>query len=141
MAERQSWSGRILLRYALFQIPSLILLVLVLHGISPYLGFPAWLLWGIVGLWIAKDAALFPFVWRAYDRKRKEVLNKMVGLRGIAEERLDPAGYIQIRGELWRAEVIGGRPPIEKGESVQVYEICHTLLRVGPFSQEGKEAT
>lgn len=137
MAERQSWSGRILLRYALFQIPSLMILVLILYGVRPYFGLPAWLMWGIVGLWIAKDAVLFPFVWRAYDRRRRGILNKMVGLRGIAKERLAPTGYIQIRGELWRAEVIGEGPPIEKGEWVQVHEIRQALLRVGPLGQEG----
>jgi membrane-bound ClpP family serine protease len=44
----------------------------------------------------------------------------MIGARGVAKEKLNPAGYVKIRGELWRAEKIGEGPPIEEGQPVRV---------------------
>lgn len=39
----------------------------------------------------------------------------MLDARGIAKEKLDPSGYVQVRGELWKAEVWGGGPPVDAG--------------------------
>jgi membrane protein implicated in regulation of membrane protease activity len=81
---------------------------------------PVWLLWSIIGFWIVKDVVLFPFIWRAYDWDRPGRSRSMVGKRGIAKEKLAPSGYIQIHGELWRAERLGEGPPIEEGQPVRV---------------------
>ena len=43
----------------------------------------------------------------------------MVAARGIAKERLTPSGYVQIRGELWKAALMEGSSPLEKGERVR----------------------
>lgn len=118
--KRVAWSSRIVFRYVLFQIPSLALVAVILWVIRPYIDLPPWFFWGCMLLWVAKDAILFPFVWRAYDRRQERSLQKMVGKKGIAKERLAPSGYIFIHGELWKAEVVEGSPPIEKGELVRV---------------------
>jgi len=128
--KRVGWSSRIVFRYTLFQIPSLALLVVILLVVRRYIDLPQWFLWGFMLLWVAKDAILFPFVWRAYDRSQERSLHNMVGKKGVAEERLDPLGYIRIHGELWKAEVIDGAPPVEKGESVQVQGIRGLVLLV-----------
>lgn len=60
---------------------------------------------------------MFPFVWRAYDKFSPDSL---VGSKGKAVERLSPTGYIIIQGELWRAEVVRGNNPVNKGETVVV---------------------
>ena len=83
-----------------------------------------------------EDAILFPFVWRAYDRGRERNLHGRVGEKGIVEERLDPLGYIRIHGELWKAELIGGGLPIEKGERVYVQGIRGLVLLVQPESKK-----
>ncbi len=44
----------------------------------------------------------------------------MIGMQGNARDRLDPSGYIHIRGELWQAELIEGASPIDKGEDVRI---------------------
>ncbi len=128
--KKASWSSRIVLRYTLFQIPSLVLLAVILWVVRRYVDFPQWFFWGFMLLWVAKDAILFPFVWRAYDRRQERSLQNMVGKKGVAKERLDPSGYILIHGELWKAEVVEGSPPVEKGESVWVEGIRGRILLV-----------
>jgi membrane-bound ClpP family serine protease len=128
--KKAGWSSRIVLRYILFQIPSLVLLAVILWTVQRYVDFPQWFFWGFMLLWVAKDAILFPFVWRAYDRRQERSLQKMIGKKGVAKERLDPSGYIFIHGELWKAEVVEGSPPVEKGESVWVEGIRGRVLLV-----------
>ena len=126
MNER-GWSVRVVVRYALFQVPAVVLLVLALALVRRWVDIPAWFVWGLVGLWVAKDVILFPFVWRAYD---SDDTNSMVGTRGIAEERLAPSGYVLVRGELWQAEVMGDGPPIDRGQRVRVRGISGLKLLV-----------
>ena len=111
---------RILLRYALLQLPGLVLLVLILVFVQRWVDLPAWVFWGSTAIWVVKDAILFPFVRRAYDWDHPQGVNSMVGARGIAKERLAPLGYVQVRGELWKAELMEGSLPLEKGERVRV---------------------
>lgn len=79
----------------------------------------SWVVWGFIIIWVVKDAILFPFVRRAYDWDRPQGANSMVAARGIAKERLTPSGYVQIRGELWKAALMEGSSPLEKGERVR----------------------
>ena len=43
-----------------------------------------------------------------------------MGLRGVARDTLDPAGYVYVRGELWRARTEPGTPPIPADTEVEV---------------------
>jgi membrane protein implicated in regulation of membrane protease activity len=110
----------IYVRYILLNIPEFAAVLLILVVIQYWVVIPVWLLWSIIGFWIVKDVVLFPFIWRAYDWERSGRSRSMIGERGIAKEKLAPAGYIQIRGELWRAERLGEGPPIEAGLPVRV---------------------
>lgn len=116
-----TWSPRIMLRYALFQIPALALLILILALVHRWVNLPAWFIWGLIAIWIAKDIILSLFTWRAYDPNRKGTPNSIIGRRGVPENRLAPSGYVRVRGELWQAETRGNSSPIEKGESLRVY--------------------
>ena len=107
-------------RYILLNIPEFAAVLLILVVIQYWVVIPGWLLWSIIGFWIVKDVVLFPFIWRAYDWDRAGRSRSMIGERGIAKEKLAPAGYIQIHGELWRAERLGEGPPIEAGQPVRV---------------------
>jgi len=95
-------------------------LLLILVVIQYWIVIPVWLLWSIIGFWIVKDVVLFPFIWRAYDWDRAGRSRSMIGECGIAKEKLAPSGYIQVHGELWRAERLGEGPPIEAGQPVRV---------------------
>ena len=137
--KRPGWSTRVVLKYALLQVPGIAVLVLSLILVRRWVDVPSWIAWVIVALWIAKDVVLFPFVWRAYDRGRPGDPLSMIGQRGITEDRLNPSGYAKVRGELWQVEVKGGGPPIEKGEAVRVSEINGLTLIVQPDMKENTE--
>jgi len=124
------WSSRVVIRYALLQIPALALLIVLLFLVKRWVDLPHWFIWGIILFWVAKDVILFPLTWRAYDQDRPRGAYSMVGARGIAEERLAPSGYIRVHGELWQAEVMGDSLPIERGESIRIQGIRGLTLLV-----------
>jgi membrane protein implicated in regulation of membrane protease activity len=130
---------RILVRYALFQLPALVLLVLILILVRRWVDLPTWFEWGLIGAWVVKDAVLFPFVWPSYARGQMEDVNSIAGERGIAEERLAPAGYVCVHGELWQAEVMGGGYAIDRGEGVRVQAIRGLTLLVQPDNEKIRE--
>ncbi|NIO42199.1 MAG: hypothetical protein GTO41_19820 [Burkholderiales bacterium] len=130
--ERRLWSARVLGKYWALQIPGTVLLVVILHLLQDRLGLSTWLLWGIVGFWVAKDVALYPVVWRSYDPGYPATLHSLDGARGVATERLDPAGYVRVRGELWRAELVHGARAVKKGERVRVQSMRDFTLLVIP---------
>ena len=130
--------GQIYLRYVLLNIPELAAVVLILIIIQHWAVLPVWLFWSIIGLWIVKDALLFPFVWRAYDWNRSEPSESMIGAHGLAKQRLAPSGYVRIRGELWRAERLGDGPPIETGQTVRVEKMKGLTLFVVPADKQDR---
>ena len=123
----------IYLRYILLNIPGLAAVILILIIIQHWVVLPVWLFWSIIGFWIVKDVVLFPFVWRAYDWERSGRSRSMIGERGIAKERLAPKGYVQVRGELWRAEIIEGASAIEMGQPVKIVKMDGLTLFVEPL--------
>jgi membrane protein implicated in regulation of membrane protease activity len=129
---RRRRSRKIIVRYTLFQLPGLALLGVFLFFVRRWVDIPAWLLVSIVGFWVAKDIIMYPYTWRSYDTNRTGDPNSIVGLRGIARDRLAPAGYVEVHGELWQAEVSEGDPPIEQGEAVRVQGIRGLILIVQP---------
>lgn len=114
-------------------IPGLAAVILILIIIRHWVVLPGWLFWSIIGFWIVKDVVLFPFVWRAYDWERSDRSRSMIGERGIAKERLAPMGYVQVRGELWRAEIIEGASAIEMGQPVKIVKMDGLTLFVEPL--------
>lgn len=136
--ESHVWTGKLILRYALFQVPGLLALILALIVITHWINLPLWLISAIIIVWVIKDIILFPFVWRAYDVRSQDAGQKMIGEKGVANELLDPAGYALVRGELWKAEVAKGSPPIQKGAPLMVKEIRGLNLIV---EEEGKKTT
>ena len=128
--ERKGWSARVVLRYALLQIPFTALVVVVLILLREWVDVPIWFVCVLVALLVIKDIALYPFVWRAYDPESSALTNQMEGARGIAIEDLHPAGYVEIGAERWQAEVIGGGPAIRRGQRVKVHGIRGLTLLV-----------
>jgi len=133
---KKPWSSRIITKYVLLQAPGLVILTVLLVLAKRWVDLPSWFVWGLITLWIAKDIALFPLTWRAYDQDRERAVGSMVGAWGTAEEQLNPSGYIRVGGELWKAEVMGNVRPIEKGERVLVQEIHGLTLLVSLGNHE-----
>jgi membrane protein implicated in regulation of membrane protease activity len=132
------WSSRIIVKYVLLQVPALVILVVLIGLAKRWIDLPSWFVWGLICLWIAKDIALFPLTWRAYDKDGSRAGSTLLGARGIAEERLNPSGYIRVGGELWQAEAIDDAPFIEKGEGVLIRGIRGLTLLVSRCDHEEK---
>ena len=133
---QRMWSGRILLKYCLIELPGIAVVVLLIMVVRQWVAIPLWLTWGLIGLCVAKDVIFYPFVWRAYDWDNPKDRNPMIGLRGITKDRLNPSGYISVRGELWKARVIEEGLTIEKGENVLVQGAKGLTLLVGCENEE-----
>ncbi|MFP3870435.1 MAG: NfeD family protein [Syntrophobacteria bacterium] len=130
------WSARVVIRYALLQVPATVLLILLLLMVRRWVELPTWFICGLIALWIAKDIALFPFLWRAYDPDSAAPAHSIEGARGVAVDHLDPSGYVRVRAELWKAEVLEGEPSIEPGAPVRVCGVNGLTLLVRPDSEE-----
>ena len=130
--ERKGWSARVVLRYALLQVPLTALVIVVLIWVRKWVDLPIWFICGLVAFLVIKDIVLFPFVWRAYDPDSPALTNTMEGARGIAINDLHPSGYVEIGAERWQAEVIEGSPPIRRGQRVRVHGIRGLTLLVQP---------
>ncbi len=129
--------GRVILRYTVLQVLGLFVFVTALLFVRNWLiAFPLWLFWLLIVLWVAKDVALYPFVWKSYDTGSCREPGPPVGMSGVARERLDPSGYIEVGGELWKAEVPEGTGAVEKGRKVRVTGRTGLTLYVEPGDHE-----
>jgi len=135
-ARREGDKGKAAVKYLLLQLPGKVVLFLVLLGLRSLLDWSWWAVGLVVGIWVLIDLALFPLVWRSYDPTAKGTAHNMVGLRGVAKERLAPDGYVSVRGELWRARAAGGIE-IEAGQHVVVMEVDGLTIRVRPTEPAG----
>jgi len=120
------------LRYALLQLPGLAAAIGVILLVRRWIVFADYWAWIAVLLWIAKDVVLFPCVWRAYDWDDPQRSRPMIGKRGRVREKLDPEGYVEIGGELWRAEAEASSQPIGEGKGITVVGMDGLLLIVKP---------
>lgn len=89
-------------------------------GLRYWVGLPLWIVVGTFLLWVIKDFVLYPLLRVSYESGGKTGADQLIGLQGVARERLDPRGYVHVRGELWRAETEPGDGPISAGSPVRV---------------------
>jgi membrane protein implicated in regulation of membrane protease activity len=62
-----------------------------------------------------------------HERHTHEAL---VGADAVAQQSLSPRGYVKVKGELWRAELVGSDEPVLPGESVVVESVDGLSLKV-----------
>ena len=126
-------------KYSLLQIPGAAVAAGVLAGAHAWLGLSGGLALGLLALWIAKDVVIYPFVRESlrdgHDRVGPEVL---VGSTGVARDALNPSGYVQVRGELWRGELVGAARPLEAGSPIRVRDVDGLTLLVEPVPELGE---
>lgn len=130
------WSARVLAKYWALQLPELAVLVAALLWLEEPLGLPRWLVYSLVGLWLVKDAALYPFLWRAYDPSAPGALHALEGERALAIEPLEPGGRVRVRGESWQARLVPGARAVTAGEIVRVEHRSGLTLFVAPADED-----
>jgi membrane protein implicated in regulation of membrane protease activity len=118
-------------RYILLQIPGWLAGAAVLIVLWDWFGLAPWMAAVLFGLYVAKDLLVYPLVRRAYERGPAAGAVQLVGCVGRTRQRLQPAGYVLVRGELWRAEARNGSP-IEPGTAVRVMAARGYTLEVEP---------
>jgi membrane protein implicated in regulation of membrane protease activity len=89
----------------LFQIPQWFFLALFLWFLADRNAVPLWASRGFFVIWIVKDLVIFPWVRRAYANDAKTGTEELIGANAIAQERLNPEGFVKINGELWKARI------------------------------------
>jgi membrane-bound serine protease (ClpP class) len=118
-------------RYILLQIPGWLAGAAVLIALWDWFGLAPWMAAVLFGLYVAKDLLVYPLVRKAYERGPTAGPEQLVGRVGLTRQRLQPAGYVLVRGELWRAEARNGSP-IEPGTVVRVRAARGYTLEVEP---------
>ncbi len=124
--------GPTLRRYALYQIPGLLLAIGVVVAVTRWTALPGWGAVALVVVWVLKDAALYPWLRSAYEPDSRRIVERMIGLAGVAVESLAPRGYVRVRGELWQAEPVDEHMTIEAGHPVTVQGVRTDTLLVRP---------
>jgi membrane protein implicated in regulation of membrane protease activity len=122
---------RTVLRYAALQLPGQLFVAGLGLAAWEWFGAPSWLAWGVPLAWVAKDAVLFPFVWRSYGSD--EVASAgLLGQIAVSDETLDPSGWARLGPELWRVELVPGSSAVPRGAKVRVVGVDGLLLHVAP---------
>ena len=117
-------------RYWLLQVPGWGVLVVALVGANRYLGLSLFSAIVIFVAWFLKDWAIYPILKNHYRFRIEPPSDRLLGRKATAREPLRPLGYVQLRGELWSAEVVKGGDPVEVGEEVTVEAVDGLTLRV-----------
>ncbi|MDT8273627.1 MAG: NfeD family protein [Desulfomonilia bacterium] len=117
-------------RYTIIQLLELVAFVGILILIWSFIRIPLWVMIILVALWIGKDIVLFPLVWRAYEGGHAAQADPMIGMQGVALSEIQPTGYVEVRGERWKAELIPGTSPLKPGEKITVTDISGLKLLV-----------
>jgi membrane-bound ClpP family serine protease len=128
---------RVLLRYALFQIPDLILLGLALTVAVRWWELSNAVAYTLFGIWVVKDIAMFPVMRVAYANGGSH--DRLTGASGVAREILDPGGYVRVGSELWKARVFPEREPVPAGTAIRVIELQGLELIVEPVDDPAAE--
>jgi membrane-bound ClpP family serine protease len=122
--------ARVYVRYFFFQLPGLGLIIILLWWLTNKFDLPSIYAAAVFSLWLIKDIVMFPFLWRSYDTASQNVLESMIGRHGTAVDDINPCGYVRIGGEMWRGEVLPGKAPVKKGDSVIVTGVDGLMITV-----------
>lgn len=127
---RRRAKQRPVLRYALLQIPDIVVAALALAALYRWWGLGPGIAWGLFALWVAKDVAMYPLLRRALAGGREHVgAAALLGCEGVVEAALAPRGKVRVRGEVWQAVSASG-DEIAPGTLVRVLAVRGLELQV-----------
>ncbi len=111
-------------KYALLQVPGAIVVGALLGAGVRWWDLDPRVATGLFGLWLLKDALLFPVLRIAYETDGgRGGPGGLIGARGTAIQMLAPEGYVRVGAELWRARVPRGRKSVPAGAAVRVQAV------------------
>jgi len=118
-------------RYILFQLPGIVLVILLILLVKwliyPLTTFQATIL-GL--LWILKEIVLFPFVHKGYHPHSPDFTDKLIGAEGRCLNEFSNSGRVLVYGEIWRARNMNPEQPLKKGDTVEIIRVEGLLLHV-----------
>lgn len=96
-------SPKTLTKYFLIQIPGWLLIV----GVGKLMNSAGWIpniYWGLaLGIWIVKDIALYPILWKSFSPASDSGDCPLIGKNCIVLRDLNPEGTVRVQGEIWQA--------------------------------------
>jgi len=119
-------------KYLLLQIPGGLVTATVLTALWHWQLLPVWLVLLSFLAWVAKDLLLFPLLRRAYEDGAATDSTALIGSRGVAQEELNPTGYVRVRGELWRAVTVPADRAVARGTEVEILSAHRMTIFVQP---------
>ncbi len=105
--------------YLVLQVPDILLAGLIFFALHRWAALSAEWAVGAFVMWIVKDLAMYRVVRSAFAPARTGP-ETFIGAHGIAEDALDPVGYVKFDGEHWRSESLQPRQVIPAGARVVV---------------------
>lgn len=123
-------------RYAIFQLPGMFFAGIVLTLLVQWGQLTATLAWVLFALWVLKDLLMFPVTKIAYETPhRPHGPEALLGEEAVAQDAITyegngEAGWILVRGELWRALARQGTSPVAQGDRVRIVETRERVLVV-----------
>ena len=101
---------------------------IILLGLRYWIDLPLWIAVGAFLLFVIKDLLLYPLLRKSYESSPTIGADQLVGLWGVAQEQIDPRGYVHVRGELWRAETESSDKPISAGSQAAEIVFMESIL-------------
>ena len=130
-SRKRAASKGALIRYTLIQVPGILFLGAGLYILLDWgwisRSTAAW----VMGLWLAKDVALYPFYRPALQgsREASRALS-LDGAIGLTHSEIAETGIVVVRGEYWRARTDG--QPIPPHTEIEVISQNRRILLVRP---------
>lgn len=112
--------------YVLLELGEFLLLIFFLVMISYFIRIPLWVIIAIPAGKFLKFLFVYPIVRRSIKQPLHSGIESLIGMRGLTVEAIDPEGYINARGELWRA--VSNDASIPAGAKVEVCGLDKTKL-------------
>jgi hypothetical protein len=130
------------IKYVALQLPGWALVGLLLVWLWPKTGWDPRLAAVGFAVYVLKDFLLYPFFRSAYEGEAPTGGAQLIGTAGVAEQDLDPDGYVAVAGERWKAAVVPGEGWIPRGTPVRIEGAAGLALRVAAIScPAGKPAS
>jgi membrane protein implicated in regulation of membrane protease activity len=134
---------QILAKYLTLQVPGWGGVGLVLWLLVRFADLPSWGALTLFALFVVKDLVLFPFLRHAYGNDPSHMIgpDALIGAEGVAEDELAPSGWVRVRGERWRAALVGSAgASVARGQVVVVRGVRGLTVQVEPAGGPAQES-